>query len=151
MCILNHLGRMEEYFEFTDLPNSSVQFYGIVPKLYRYIDGLDPRLFFVDKKLKRQEEFDYGFYTSYIELIGSIFSRYAKTYWRGDYNPMKELADVLDNLIRVDPGRLDKSIVCTPDQFEDIRKEYLEKGKVNLDEILKKDYSIKYKLDSIWV
>lgn len=152
MCILNHLGRMEKYSEFTDLPRSSGQFYDLAPKIYRYVDGIDPRLFFIDKKFERQDKFDRGDCTvSYIELIGIIFSRYAKTYWTDSYDPMKELTDVLDNLLRVDPDRLDKSIVCTPDQFEDIRREYLKKGKVDIKEILKRDYSINPRVDSIWL
>lgn len=152
MCILNHLGRMEKYSEFTDLPRSSGQFYDLAPKIYRYVEGIDPRLFFIDKKLERQDKFDRGDCTvSYIELIGIIFSRYAKTYWTGGYNWLKELIDILDNLLRVDPDRLNKSIVCTPNQFEDIREEYLKTGKVDIKEILKKDYSIKPKVNSIWI
>lgn len=151
MCILNYLGRMDEYVEHVDLDRSSNQFRELVPKISKYVDGIDPRIFFVDKKLEDQDEFDPEYNSSYLEIIVGILSRYAKTIWTRSSNPLKELIDVLDNLLKVDPEMLDKSIVCTQNQFEDIRSEYLNSGKVKLNEILKKDYSTRYKIDSIWV
>lgn len=151
-CILNYLGKTEEYFECIDLPNSSNQFYRVVPKLSRYVDGVDPRLFFVDKNLEDQDEFYRDYLYDYIGFIRRIFYKYSNSILIKRYDSLKELIEVLNEVSGTDPERLDKSIVCTPDQFKDIRKEYLENGKVNLSYILKKDYSIKIpKVDSIWL
>lgn len=151
-CILNYLGRMNEYFEYVDLFDSINQFYSIAPKLSRYVDGMDPKLFFVDKDIEDQDEFYRDYLCDYIGFIGRIFYKYTNTIFIKRYDSLKELIEILNEVSRMDPERLDKSIVCTPDQFKDIRKEYLESGKVNLSDILKKDYSIKMpKVDSIWV
>lgn len=151
MCILNRLGRMNEYEEYTDLERSSKQFYRLVPKMSRYLDGADSRLFFVDKKLEDQDEFGRYYLSSYIEVICRILSKYAKIVWTDKSGSLDELIDILDSLSIVDPERLDMGIVCTPSQFEDIRCKYIESGKLDLKEILKKDYSIRPKVDSIWL
>lgn len=151
-CILNYLGRMNEYFEYVDLSDSINQFYSIAPKLSRYVDGVDPKLFFVDKNMEDQDEFYRDYLCDYIGFIGRIFYKYTNTIFIKRYDSLKELIEILNEVSRMDPERLDKSIVCTPDQFKDIRKDYLENGKVNLSDILKKDYSIKTtKSDSIWL
>lgn len=150
MCILNHFGRMNEYIDHTDLERSSNQFRDSVPKISEYISGTDPRPFFVDRELDSQ----YSFLISrvgYVGLVGRFFSYYAKSDWTWDSNALKELIRLLDRIVRSNPYLLDKSIICSPEQFKDIRKEYLEKGKVDIKKILKKDYSIKPKLDSIWI
>lgn len=151
MCILNYLGRMNEYVEYTDLERSSKQFYRLIPRISRYLDGADPRLFFVDKKLEDQDEFDKDYFSGYIEVIWRIFSKYVKAVWINKSDSLDELIDILDSLSIVDPERLDMAIVCTPSQFEDIRCKYVESGKLDLKEILKKDYSIRPKINSIWV
>nr|DAV98812.1 MAG TPA: hypothetical protein [Bacteriophage sp.] len=151
-CILNYLGRMNEYFEYDNLSDSINQFYSIAPKLSRYVDGVDPKLFFVDKNLEDQDEFYRDYLCDYIGFIGRIFYKYTNTIFLKRYDSLKELIEILNEVSRMDPERLDKSIVCTPDQFKDIRKEYLENCKVNLSDILKKDYSTKIpKVDSIWI
>lgn len=151
MCILNYLGRMNEYEDYTDLGRSSRQFHRVLPSISRYLDGADPRLFFVDKKLEDQDEFDKDYYSGYIEVIWRIFSKYVKAVWVNKSNSLEELIEILDSLSIVDPERLDMAIVCTPSQFKDIRRKYVESGKLYLKEILKKDYSIRPKVDSIWI
>ena len=42
MCILNYLGRMNEYKEYTDLRESSRQFHKLVPSISKYLDGARP-------------------------------------------------------------------------------------------------------------
>lgn len=150
MCILNHFGRMNEYVEYTDLERSSNQFRDSVPKISEYIDGTDPRPFFIDRELEDQDLF-LGRMVGYIGLVGRLFSYYAKSDWTWDSNALKELIRLLDRIVRSDPDLLDKSIICSPEQFKDIRKEYLESGKLDLKEILKKDYSIRPEVDSIWL
>jgi hypothetical protein len=143
---------MNEYFEYDNLSDSINQFYSIAPKLSRYVDGVDPKLFFVDKNLEDQDEFYRDYLCDYIGFIGRIFYKYTNTIFLKRYDSLKELIEILNEVSRMDPERLDKSIVCTPDQFKDIRKEYLENCKVNLSDILKKDYSTKIpKVDSIWI
>lgn len=151
MCILNHFGRMNKYVEYDDLEKSSNQFVDSVPKISEYINNTDPRPFFIDRELGTQDAFLVNSKVGYIGLVGKLFSFHAMSGWTWDSNPLKELIRLLNRIIRSNPDLLDKSIVCSPEQFKDIRKEYLEKGKVNLDEILKKDYSIKHKVDSIWL
>lgn len=151
MCILNYLGRMNEYEEYTDLKESSRQFHRLVPTISRYLDGADPRLFFVDKKMEDQDEFNRDYCSGYIGVTWGIFSKYVKAVWRNKSDSLEELIDILDCLSKVDPERLDLAIVCTPSQFEDIRCKYIESGKLDLKEILKKDYSIRPKVDSIWL
>ena len=151
MCILNYLGRMSEYKEYTDLKESSRQFHQLVPSISKYLDGADPRLFFVDKKMEDQDKFDKDYCSGYIQVIWRIFSKYVKAVWVNKSDSLDELIDILDSLSIVDPERLDMAIVCTPSQFEDIRSKYLESGKLDLKEILKKDYSIRPEVDSIWL
>ena len=151
MCILNYLGRMNEYKEYTDLKESSRQFHQLVPSISKYLDGADPRLFFVDKKMEDQDKFDKDYCSSYIQVIWRIFSKYVKAVWVNKSDSLDELIDILDSLSIVDPERLDMAIVCTPSQFEDIRSKYIEGGKLDLKEILKKDYSIRPEVDSIWL
>lgn len=148
MCILNHFGRMGKYVEYDDLERSSNQFKDSVPKISEYIGGTDPRPFFIDRGLEEQD--DFSGIVGYIGLVGKFFSSYAKSNWTWDSNALKELIRLLDRIVRSNPDLLDKSVVCSPEQFKDIRKEYLERGKVDIKEILKKDYSIKPKVDSVW-
>jgi len=141
---------MNEYIEHTDLERSSNQFRDSVPKISEYMGGTDPRPFFIDRELDDQDIF-LDRRVGYIGLVGRLFSGYAKFDWTWDSNALKELIRLLDRIVRSNPNLLDKSVVCSPEQFKDIRKEYLEKGKVDIKKILKKDYSIKPRLDSIWL
>ena len=102
--------------------------------------------------MESQDKFDSDG-LSYVKLIINLSYKYTNrecVSTRKD-DLFGELIGSVCGFSRYDPDKFDKAIVCSPEQFKDMRKEYLEKGKVNLDEILKKDYSIKHKVGSIWL
>ena len=151
-CILNFYGYSDEHRKFNDLFDSMKQFYGIIRDIVDYVDGVDPRLFLIDRDLESQDKLDSDS-LSYVKLIINLSYKYTNrecVSTRKD-DLFGELIGSVCGFSRYDPDLLDKSIVCSPEQFKDIRKEYLEKGKVNIDKILKKDYSIKPKVNSIWI
>ena len=151
-CILNFYGHADEYRKFNGLFDSMKQFYGIIRDIVDYVDGVDPRLFLIDRDLESQDKFDSDS-LSYVKLIINLSYKYTNREFVSSRNDdlFGELIGSVCGFSRYDPDKFDKAIVCSPEQFKDIRKEYLEKGKVNLDEILKKDYSINPIVDSIWL
>lgn len=152
MCILSSLGKMDKYVECKSFEESFFQFLELIPDMSEYVEGFDPRPFFVDRDLDEQDKFVPDYHTDYFGAIGNMLSEYVGSNWNFNGNSRRDLYTVFVRIAKLCPDKVDKLIICTPQQFEDIRAEYFRKGKVNLKEILsKKDYSIKFDVDSIWV
>lgn len=152
MCILSSLGKIGKYVECKSFEESFFQFFNLTPDMSEYVEGVDPRPFFIDRDLDEQDIFVPENNTDYLGSIGNMLSEYVGSNWNFDGNSQRNLYIVFVKLAKLCPERVDKLIICTPQQFEDIRAEYFKRGKVNLKEILsKKDYSIKFEVNSIWV
>ena len=151
MCILSYWGRMRDYVECKSFDESFFQFLEVIPDISLYVEGIDPRPFFVNKELDEQNIFVPDYHTDYLGAIGNMFSEYIGSNWNFNGNSQKDLYNVFVKLAKLRPNMVDNSIICTQQQFEDIRAEYLRKGKVDLKKILSsKDYSIKFEVNSIW-